>query len=124
MNIEQCIKNWQLEYHTLHDCEVIGISALAYHATVLVNVDPNGYEERYCYHNQDIALEAIEHFKAHGEWKWYKKYHTKGISVVGKYAYAPGVLHLPENALYEVDWDCNELALKYPYSSPVQLLKT
>lgn len=120
MDLLQTIRKWRLSYHTIYQNKIIGITPLLFDVSVLVNADRDGYRERYCYHNEELALKAIEHFKTYGEWKWYKKDNTNNITIVGKYAYGSRTAHLPDNALYEVEWDCNELAERYKHKSALQ----
>ena len=114
-NAESLKELWQLSFCIEHEGFFYGIWPLFLHVAVIGEINESGYGERYCYHNEVIALKAIKHFAKTGEWKWYKKNHTKNISINGKHAYKNGALQIPENALYEVDWDTKELEVKYPH---------
>lgn len=104
---------WSLE----HDGNLYCIQPLMFHVALLINPQPlGGHEDRYCYHNAEIAKIAVEEFIKTGEMRYWKKHHTKNISVVGCYAYGPDSFHVPENALHKVPWDCSELEKKYKHT--------
>ena len=116
MSNEQIVKEIEAIWHTEHNGDLYCIKPLMFHVALLVNPKPlGGYEDRYCYHNPTLAILAVAELVASGELKYWKKHHTKNISVVGKYAYPPGVYQSPENALYEVSWDADQLEREFPY---------
>lgn len=117
---EQLAQTYGAVWHTEHDGDVFCITELMFHVSLLINPHPIcGYEDRYCFHNTELAIRAIEEYKSTGELKYWKKHHTKNISVVGRYAYPPGAFHIPKNALYQVDWDEEALAKQYPFNRSI-----
>lgn len=96
------------------------ICPLAYHVAVYINPDHNGgFDERYCVSNHELATIAVNEYMETGVFKYWQKHHNKKISIEGCYAYNNGTHHIPENALYKVDWDATELSKKYPYKSSI-----
>lgn len=96
------------------------IVPLMFHVGVYINpVFPSGYEDRFCFHNEEIAALAINYYMKTEEMKWWKKWHTKSISAYSGYACKQDVPDTKEFACMEIDWDVKELEKKYPYKSPM-----
>lgn len=93
------------------------IIPLMFHCSLLVNPKPiGGYEERYCFSNPAIAIKAIQELEQNNqELKYWQKHHNKGISIKGTFAYKNGEHQIPEHALYQVDWNSDDLNKQYPY---------
>ena len=108
-----------LWYGSVADQDFI-IMPLAFHVALIQNPQPvGGYEERYCFHNKEIALIALEEFKNSGKIKYWKKWHSKDISIAcGNLAFKQGVLHTKGQEAYSVDWNVDDLSKKFPYSNP------
>lgn len=103
--------------------EVIGddtcvvIVPLLFHVALLVNPTLcGGYDDRYCISSKELAFRAIKEFKATGRWRFWQKHWNENVSIQGTYAYRSGTFMIPENALYEVDWDADRLRDQYPHN--------
>jgi hypothetical protein len=89
---------------------------LIYHVAVYVNPDKfGGYQDRYCYMSPKLAIRAIHEFASTGSLKYWQKHHNKNISIAGNNAYKSGDLEMPENKLYTVDWNIDDLHQEYPF---------
>lgn len=89
---------------------------LMFHVAVYVNPDVfNNAQDRYCFINEKLAEKAIDEYLDSGVMRYWQKHHNENISIEGEYAYPSGVHNIPENALYKVDWNINELNKKYKY---------
>lgn len=99
------------------DGDIVMIYLLMFHCAVLINPSPiAGYEQRYCYHNPDIAMKAISEYEKTGDWRYWKKDHTANVSVAcGNKLFKAGDLQVPERAIGEVDWDISDYHKRYPY---------
>lgn len=99
------------------------IVELAFHDAIFVEPNINGgFEDRYCMMSMALAERAIEEYRHSGKIRYWQKHHNKGISIAcGSFAFAPGVLHIPENALFEVDWDIDALRAKYAPPESLEL---
>lgn len=97
--------------------DIVMIYSLAFHSALLINPVPTGgYEQRYCYHNRDIALKAISEAKVSGKYRYWKKDHSKNISVdCGNLLFSEGTRHIEGNEIGKVDWDISSYETKYPY---------
>lgn len=97
--------------------DIFVIQRLMYHCSLLINpMELGGYEQRYCYHNVELATIALEEYKDTGKFRYWKKDHTKNISVGCKNKlFNSGDLQTPENAIGEVDWDNDELEAIFTY---------
>ncbi len=103
-------------WYTEHDGDLFCVAPLIFHVSLLINPKPfGGYDDRYCYHNPFIAIKAVNEFINTGQMRYWKKHHTKNISIIGNHAYPPGVKQIPENALHVVDWDITDYENLYPY---------
>jgi len=96
------------------------INQLAFHVSLLKNpVSYGGHEERYCFHNVELALIALEEMKTSNELQYWKKWHNKGISIAcGNLAFKDGVPHKEGFEDYSVCWNVDELAKQYPFINP------
>lgn len=96
------------------------VTPLLMHVALYINPDGTGScENRYCIASEALAIEAAREYERTGTMRYWQKHHTTGITVEGRYAYPEGALNVPENALYEVDWDADELRERYPYFNPM-----
>lgn len=94
--------------------DVLMISPLMFHVAVYVNPDiGGGFEDRYCIPNIPLAVKAITEFKKTGQMRYWQKHWNKRISIKGNLAFNTGDFMTPENALYEVDWNIDEIRREY-----------
>ncbi len=101
------------------DGDLYAIVPLMFHVAVMINpVFPSGYEDRYCYANQDIASLAIKESLESGQpLRYWQKHHTANISVQGGKLYKGGEMACEETCLGDAGWDEREIQKKYPYKS-------
>lgn len=62
----------------LPDGRVCGVHRLLYHWTLLVDLNPIGYEDRYCYETEAGALSALLEWAGDGEPKGWHRHPTSG----------------------------------------------
>lgn len=94
--------------------DVLMISPLMYHVAVYVNPDiGGGFEDRYCIPNVPLAVKAITEFKQTGTMRYWQKHWNQRISIKGNLAFNTGDLMTSENALYQVDWNIDEIRQEY-----------
>jgi hypothetical protein len=115
--VEELKTLWQpLWITTSPEGDILMIAPLMFHVALYINPEPNGnFEDRYCISNTELAIIAAHEFMQTGVMRYWQKHWNKNISIAGHYAYRSGDLQLPENALYEVDWDADELRQQYPH---------
>lgn len=107
----------------LDNGDVALVIPLLLHVALYLNPDgTGGCASRYCIASEELAIKAAREYEQTGRVRYWQKHHTTGITVEGRYAYPEGVLNTPENALYEVDWDADELREQYPYYGSVHRL--
>lgn len=104
MLLEETMEHWLAEKGWEIDGDTYISHKLMFHYALLINPNGAGYEQRYCYKDLGLLTQAIEEFKATGKLRHWHKDHSKNISVMGSHLYPPGVQHLPENSIGEVDW--------------------
>lgn len=86
--------------------DIFMIVPLLYHVALYINHKLlGGQDDRYCFHNKEVAIKAANEFIQTGEMRYWQKWHNKNISISGSYAYPPHVFHTPENSIYKVDWN-------------------
>jgi hypothetical protein len=96
------------------------ISPLLCHVQLLVGYRDDerrfhSYKDRYCICSKELAIKAAEEYFKTGKVRYWQKHHNEQISIKGNLAYRTGEHQLPENALYEVDWNADELREEYPH---------
>jgi len=98
--------------------DIVMIQSLIFHCALQINPKAfGGCEQRYCYHNADLAFKAIAEYVVTGEWRYWKKDHTKNISVAFKnQLFRAGDSHCVQNSIGQVEWDIDELKKEYPHS--------
>ena len=102
--------------HESDEGDILMIVPLMFHVALYINPTlEGGCEDRYCLSNAELARLAASEYLETGEMRYWQKWHNQNISVIGCYAYPAGAFTSPENALYEVDWDTDELRSKFPY---------
>lgn len=91
----------------------ITIMPLLYHVALYINLKDEGfafdYDDRFCICSLNVALWAAEDFFETGEMKFWQKHHNKDISIIGSLAFKGGSAPIPENALFKVSWNIEEL---------------
>jgi hypothetical protein len=105
-------------YGEAHDNEFI-IVPLAFHVSLLMNPHASGgQEQRWCYHNVELAKKAFEHYRETEKMCFWKKWHTADISIAcGNLAFNAGVIQVAGQESHAVDWNVDELKSQYPYAS-------
>lgn len=117
---QRMAEQWQAVDGAEIDGDLYLVCKLIFHVMVIVNPEEVSHGDRFCYHNVDLAMRALNEKKENGgPLRYWKKYHSKGISVGGSLLYRDGDLQTPENAIGSVDWNSDELAEQYPYQPGV-----
>jgi hypothetical protein len=67
-----------VEMRVLPDERICGVARLLYNWTLHVDIDMDGYNTRYCFHNKSDALEALHSWNGEGDPgdKWHRNPET------------------------------------------------
>jgi hypothetical protein len=116
-DVDQIIEMYNAVNHlTTKDGDLLIIVPLMFHVSVYVNPDLSyNSEDRYCFLNEELAFKAISEYNTTGILKYWQKHHNKSISIAGNNAFHSGEHQIPENALYSVDWNIDELRKTFKY---------
>lgn len=115
--IELIAKEWDaIWWKELSNGDRVMCVPLLAHVALYVNPDgAGGCDERLCYASPELAVVAAVEYENTGEWRYWQKWHNRGLVCWGGYVYNDSDYQTPENALREANWITEELRIEYPY---------